>query len=121
MKEAHDDGVGFEASLSYHGLALEIVSWRIPSLQERQPFSPRFRERLVRMVEASRAVRHPDGRLAQIGDSDSGRVLPGSFQRGPTLDHLLWLGAATLDLGRPFPEEPHEEVAWTWARRRGSA
>jgi Heparinase II/III-like protein/Heparinase II/III N-terminus len=114
LKEVHDDGVGFEASLSYHGLALEIflLAYAVAA-RNGQPFSPRFRERLVRMVAASRALRHPDGRLPQIGDSDSGRVLPGSFERGPTLDHLLWLGAATLDLERPFPREPHEEVAWT--------
>jgi Heparinase II/III-like protein len=65
------------------------------------------------MVEASRALRRPDGRFPQIGDSGSGRVLPGSFDRGASLDYLLWLGAATLDLGRPFSQEPHEEVAWT--------
>jgi hypothetical protein len=112
--EVHDDGVGFEASLSYHALALEIffLAYTVAA-RHGQPFSPRFRDRLVRMVEASRALRHPDGRLPQFGDSDSGRVLPGGFERGPTLDHLLWLGAATLDLGRPFPREPHEEVAWT--------
>jgi hypothetical protein len=114
VKEVHDDGVGFEASLSYHGLALEIfLLAHTVAARHGQPFSPRFRERLVGMVEASRALRHPDGRLPQIGDSDSGRVLPGSFERGPTLDHLLWLGAAILDLGRPSPWEPHEEVAWT--------
>jgi Heparinase II/III-like protein/Heparinase II/III N-terminus len=113
-KEVHDDGVGFEASLSYHGLALEIfLLAKTVAERHGRPFSPRFRERLVRMVEASRALRHPDGRFPQIGDSDSGRVLPGGFGRGASLDHLLWLGAATLDLERPFPREPDEEVAWT--------
>ena len=113
-KEVHDDGVGFEASLSYHGLALEIflLAYRVAA-SHGQPFSPRFRERLVRMVEASRALRHPDGRFPQIGDSDSGRVLPDGFSRGASLDHLLWLGAAILGLERPFPQRPHEEVAWT--------
>ena len=112
--QVHDDGVGFEASLSYHALALEIflLAYTV-AVRHGQPFSPRFRERLVGMVEASRALRHPNGRLPQFGDSDSGRVLPGGFERVPTLDHLLWLGAATLDLERPFPREPHEEVAWT--------
>jgi Heparinase II/III-like protein/Heparinase II/III N-terminus len=113
-KEVHEDGIGFEASLSYHGLALEIflLAYTVAERHGR-PFSPRFRERLVRMVEASRALRHPDGRFPQIGDSDSGRVLPGGFGRGASLDQLVWLGAATLNLGRPFPQEPHEEVAWT--------
>jgi hypothetical protein len=114
MDQVHDDGVGFEGSLSYHGLALEIfLLAHTVAARHGQPFSPRFRERLVRMVDASRALRHPDGRFPQIGDSDSGRVLPGSFDRGATLDHLLWLGGATLDLGRPFPQNPHEEIAWT--------
>jgi hypothetical protein len=112
--EVHDDGVGFEASLSYHGLALEIflLADAIAEAHGR-PFSGRFRDRLIRMVEASRALQHPDGRLPQFGDSDSGRVLPAGFGRKPTLDHLLWLGSAILGLDRPSLAEPHEEVAWT--------
>jgi hypothetical protein len=116
--QVHDDGVGFEGSLPYHGLALEIflVAYSVAARHGR-PFSRRFRERLVNMVEASRALRHRDGRLPQFGDGDSGRVLPGGFERGPTLDNLIWLGAAALDLSRPFAGNPHEEVAWTFGTK----
>jgi hypothetical protein len=116
--QVHDDGVGFEGSLPYHGLALEIflVAHSVAARHGR-PFSGRFRERLLNMVEASRALRHRNGRLPQFGDGDSGRVLPGGFERGPTLDNLIWLGAAALDLSRPFPGHPHEEVAWTFGAK----
>lgn len=109
-----DDGVGFEASLPYHGLALEmlLVAKTVADGAGR-PFSASFEHRLERMLEASLALRHPDGRLPQFGDSDSGRVLPAGFGREPTIDHLLWVGAAVLGHGPPLQGSPHEEVAWT--------
>jgi uncharacterized heparinase superfamily protein len=112
--QVHDDGVGFEASLPYHGLALEmfLIAKTIAD-SKGHPFSPAFQQRLERMLEATRALRHPDGRLPQFGDNDSGRVLPGSFDRPPTLDHLLWIGASVLGQERPLAGPPHEEVAWT--------
>jgi hypothetical protein len=109
------DGVGFEASLPYHGLALEmfLLGWGISQLA-RRPLSRRYRDRLIRMLDVSRSVRHPDGRSPIFGDQDSGRVLPAGLSRPPTHDHLLDLGSALLDLPRLTPEEhPHEEVAWT--------
>jgi len=112
--QVHADGIGFEASLPYHAFALEIfLVAKIVCDKAGVELSPKYTERLRRMLEASRVLRHPTGRLPQFGDGDSGRVLPGSFERTPTLDHLLWLGAAVLGDGRPLPDEPHSEVAWT--------
>ncbi|MBD0291466.1 MAG: alginate lyase family protein, partial [Thermoleophilia bacterium] len=112
--QVHPDGLGFEASLPYHGLALEIfLLAKHVAERARVPFSPAYHARLRRMLEASRAVRHPDGRLPNFGDNDSGRVLPAGFARPLTHDHLLWLGSALLASDRPLPGEPHEEVAWT--------
>jgi hypothetical protein len=65
------------------------------------------------MVSVSRAARHPDGRQPIFGDNDSGRVLPAGFDRPPTHDPLLWLGAALLGERRPLEGPPHPEVAWT--------
>jgi hypothetical protein len=65
------------------------------------------------MLAATQALRHSDGRLPQIGDTDSGRILPAGFERPPSADHLLWLGAAVLGLEQPLAGAPHEEVAWT--------
>jgi hypothetical protein len=112
--QVHADGLGFEASLPYHGLALEIfLIATIVAQKAGVELSQEFTARVRRMLEASRVLRHPDGRLPQFGDGDSGRVLPASFERRPTLDHLLWLGAAVLDEGRPIPGNPDSEVAWT--------
>ncbi len=114
QSQVHADGIGFEASLPYHGLALEIfLLARVISTWKGRPFSAAYDRRLAAMLAASRALRHPDGRVPQIGDGDSGRVLPAGFEREPTFDHLLWLGAAILDGSRPDDGWPHEELAWT--------
>jgi hypothetical protein len=112
--QVHHDGIGFEASLPYHGFALEIfLLARVISTWNGHPFSEAYDHRLASMLAASRALRHPDGRVPQVGDGDSGRVLPAGFEREPTFDHLLWLGAAILEDNRPDEGWPHEEVAWT--------
>jgi uncharacterized heparinase superfamily protein len=114
QNQVHDDGIGFEASLPYHGFALEILLLaRVISTWSGRPLSAAYDQRLAAMLAASRALRHPDGRVPQIGDGDSGRVLPAGFEREPTFDHLLWLGAAILGGSRPDDGWPHEEVAWT--------
>ena len=109
------DGVSFEASLPYHGFVLEMLvlaqwisGWASGGL------SPAYRKRLATMIEVSRSVRHPDGRVPQFGDSDSGRVLPLDSTRPPTHDHVLWLGSAVLGGERPIPGDPDAEVAWTF-------
>jgi uncharacterized heparinase superfamily protein len=115
LGQVHDDGVGFEASLPYHGLALEMFLIAKATADRRgRPFSRTFDDRLGRMLGATHALRHPDGRLPQFGDADSGRVLPAGFLREPTADHLLWLGAAVFGRAAPLAGAPHEEVAWTF-------
>jgi hypothetical protein len=107
------DGVGFEASLPYHGLALELLLVsRAVADSAGVRVAAGFDQRLRAMLAASAALRHPDGRIPQTGDSDSGRVLPGGQDRPATHDHLLWLGAGLLG-ERHLSGEPHAEVAWT--------
>lgn len=119
------DGVGFEASLPYHGLALEmfLLAWFISTAANR-PLSSGYRARLIAMLEVSRSVRHPDGRSPVFGDQDSGRILPAGFARPATHDNLLDLGSALLDMPPLVPGPPNEEVAWTlgveaWRRLAG--
>ncbi len=114
-----DDGVGFEASLPYHGLTLEMfaIARYVAQLVGR-PLSARLSGRLVQMLEVSRSVRHPDGRSPVFGDQDSGRVLPAGFARPPTHDNLLDLGAAVVELPHQRDAPPHEEVAWTFGLER---
>jgi hypothetical protein len=112
--QVYPDGVGFEASLGYHGLVLEIllVARHIAASSGR-PLSSRFDKRLRRMVEVSHTARHADGRIPLFGDQDSGRILPAGFARPPTHDNLLWLAAATLGDVRPPRGAVDPEVAWT--------
>jgi uncharacterized heparinase superfamily protein len=109
-----DDGMGFEASVGYHGLALEmfLLAW-LTAAWRGGALSNRYESRLKRMLTASRVLRHPDGRVPLFGDVDNGRVLPGSFARPASHDAILGLGAAILGLDRPVDAEPSPEVAWT--------
>lgn len=109
-----DDGMGFEASVAYHGLALEIfLLARAVATWRGAPFSAGYDERLRRMLTASRILRHPDGRVPLFGDADSGRVLPGSFARPASHDSLLDLGSAVYGERRYLDRPPSPEVAWT--------
>lgn len=124
MSQVGDDGLGGEASVPYHGLVLEMMLVaRHEAARAGRPMSPRFDGRLQGMLAASRALRHPGGRIPQLGDGDSGRILPAGFARQPTHDHLLWLGSTMLGSRRPTAGHPHPEVAWTlglaaWSRAR---
>jgi uncharacterized heparinase superfamily protein len=113
VKQVYPDGVSFEASLAYHGLVLEIlvIAHHVAS-SAGKPFSERFDERLRRMVEVSRTVRHGNGRIPLFGDQDSGRILPAGFARPPTHDNLVWLAASVLGNRRPLEGPVHVEVAW---------
>ena len=122
LEQVLEDGVGFEASTSYHGLALEIflIAKHIAS-EVGEPFSRRYDVRLGQMLEVSRSIRHPDGRIPLFGDGDSGRILPGGFDRRPTHDPLLWLGAALVGRQAPLEGPPAAEVAWTLGMRAWEA
>lgn len=113
-RQVFSDGVSFEGSLAYHGLALEMFLFaRVIAMEAAAPLPQHFDNRLTKMLDVSRAVRHRNGRIPLFGDQDSGRVLPAGFARPPTHDNLLWLGTAILDLPRPLNGDPDEEVAWT--------
>jgi hypothetical protein len=114
-KQVGADGVSFEASLGYHGLALEmfLVASYLADWTD-APLSDAFHERLRQMVGVSRSARHASGRIPLFGDQDSGRILPEGFPRPPTHDNLLWLAAALELRTRPFAEPAHPETAWTF-------
>jgi hypothetical protein len=115
LLQVGEDGVGFEASLGYHGLALEIflIGWWLAD-GSGSPLSPAYEARLRRMVEVSLAVRQPGGRTPAIGDADDGRVLPATSFRRSTHDPLLWAAAGLLGTPRPTDGEPSAEVAWNF-------
>lgn len=111
--QIYDDGLSFESSSGYQGLVLEMAAIAIAALARAgQEVDPATRARVASMIGASVAIRHPDGRAAQFGDSDSGRILPGGFSREPSLDPVIWMAAAILGQGPPLPGAPDPEVAW---------
>jgi len=72
----HPDGTNFEASTSYHRLSAEMIAYTAALILGRDgedAFSPEFAERLYKMARFSIDVGKPNGRVAQIGDNDSGR------------------------------------------------
>jgi uncharacterized heparinase superfamily protein len=113
-KQVLPDGMSFEASVGYHGLALEmfllarlVAAWRgVPPARDHDAA-------LRRMLSASQTLRHADGRVPLFGDVDSGRVLPGGFERRASHDPMLALGASVLGLDRLVDGSPSPEVAWT--------
>lgn len=99
------DGLGFEASVGYHGLSLEmflIARW--VAVARGRPFSSRYDDRLAAMVEASRGIRSAAGLVPRFGDFDDGRILPLTEARPCSHDHLLW--AAAIVTGCAPPPDP---------------
>lgn len=106
------DGANFEASTSYHRLSAEMVIYgtalvlglsgdKKAVLGGRPPFPDWYFERLERMAEFTMHVTKPNGRIAQIGDNDSGRffkLCPSFIDVGGVfeeqhLDHRATVGA----------------------------
>jgi hypothetical protein len=115
VRQVHEDGVSFEASLAYHGLVLEmLLVAAFVAAWAGTPLSNEFHQRLRRMAGVSQSVRHPNGRIPLFGDQDSGRILPEGFARPPTHDNLLWLAAAVVGATKPFDGPVNPEVAWTF-------
>jgi len=108
------DGMNFEASTSYHGLAIELLllPWIVAEWSG-QPLSAAYRARLESSVRAALTIRRPDGQIPLFGDNDSSRVLPIDEDRTPTYDPLLWLASGVLGTPAPALGDPDPEVVWT--------
>ena len=96
LRQFGPDGAGFEASTAYHGLSAEMALYAtalVLDLGERNTFqfSDSYFSRLAGAAQFTRDVTKPNGRIAQIGDNDSGRFLK-LFGDDP-LDHRHLLAA----------------------------
>lgn len=75
------DGTHFEASTCYHRLSAEMAIYSaalllgVPAERKCAPLLPTLLERLERAAEFTVHMTKPGGRVAQIGDNDSGRFL----------------------------------------------
>lgn len=112
-RQTYRDGGNFEGSGLYHGLVLEMLGLSALCLtRSENPLPEAARARIAAMVDFAVAIRHPDGRTSQHGDSDSGRILPAGFDRPPSHDAVIWVTAAILGHDRPLTGEPDPEIAW---------
>lgn len=94
-KQVYEDGCDFEASTSYHRLALEMFFY-CSLLAERGGVSlPKaYEDKLKKMFEVSLYCIKPNGFIPQIGDNDSGRFL--IFAKRPILEHKYLLTLASI-------------------------
>ena len=99
--DVQPDGTVHEASTGYHALMTEmaLVAFYLAK-QSGESFPDSIQKKIGDMVRAVEALTKPSGRLAQIGDYDSGRILPFGGDSGLDPGHLLWFGAA-LGLHQP--------------------
>ena len=92
--QVYPDGCNFEASTSYHRLALEMFFYcELLRKRYKISFSTQYQQRIKKMFEFSLYCIKPNGMIPQIGDNDNGRFLV--FCKRPILNHkyLLVLSA----------------------------
>ena len=95
LRQFFADGLNYEGSLAYHGLALEICLLGMLLLDRIQrPLGEASRERLERALDVSLAVTRPDSSIPVIGDVDDGHILPLGQRPPRSQAHLLALGGA---------------------------
>lgn len=119
IHQVYEDGCSFEASTSYHRLALELFFYSALLAQRSGiSFSPAYQARLKKMFEFSLYCIKPNGKIPQIGDNDNGRFLIFSHRAVLDQTYLLSLAAiffkdADFKLER-FPFD--EEAFWVFGR-----
>lgn len=93
--QVYPDGVSFEASTSYHRLALEIFFSAAHLCRLNNIIlAESFWDRLASMFDFVLHYLKPNGRAPQIGDNDNGRLH--CFKRRDPLDHSYLLTIAAL-------------------------
>lgn len=120
FKQVYPDGVNFEASVSYHRLAVELfLSPALLAQLNGHIFSTPFMRRLERMLEFVLYVTKPDGTAPLIGDNDNGRIHRLQVWKEPEREwtdcrYLLAIGAALFkrdDFARAAGNQ-WEEAIW---------
>ncbi|MEW6201400.1 MAG: alginate lyase family protein, partial [bacterium] len=114
-KQVYPDGVDFEASTTYHCLALELFT--LGALTCRQAgleLPQRFWDHLEKMYEFLHQIIKPNGEVPQIGDNDSGRIF--NFTDAPPTDrlHLMPIGAVLFSRRewKTHLTPPSEDLLW---------
>jgi hypothetical protein len=94
-KQVYPDGSNFEASTSYHRLALELFFYaELIAQRAGLKFSSEYKNKVKKMFEFSLYCIKPNGKIPQIGDNDNGRFLV--FSKKPILEHKYLLSTAVV-------------------------
>ncbi|MCB9121231.1 MAG: alginate lyase family protein [Caldilinea sp.] len=103
QKQVYADGVSYEASTSYHRLALEMFL-SVAALAQRtgHVFERPFMQRLEKMLDFVMSISRPDGTVPLIGDNDNGRLHRLKVWENPEREwndfrYLLAIGAVIFD------------------------
>lgn len=88
IKQTYNDGMNFEASTSYHRLALELFSF--PALFSHDTFSNNYTELLQKQFHFIFWLLNKDGSIPLIGDNDSGFFLKTEVNNLTRLDYLAY-------------------------------
>ena len=113
-KQVYPDGCNFEASTSYHRLALELFFYTGLLAQRAGINLPdEYKNKVRKMFEFSLYCIKSNGRIPQIGDNDNGRLFV--FATRPILEHKYLLNIAAIYyresvfnvLSFDFDEEAH--------------
>ncbi len=111
--QVHEEGTSFEGSTFYHRLAVELFTLaHVVALGAGVGLGKVYAERLRGMYRAARAWTSERGLAPQIGDNDSGRILP--FRQREDLDqgYLAPLGAALFGEASLAGGELPDEAVW---------
>jgi len=94
-KQVYPDGCNFEASTSYHRLALELFFYaELLGKRSGINFPESYKKQVRRMFEFSLYCIKPNGTIPQIGDNDNGRFL--IFCKKSILEHKYLLTLAAI-------------------------
>ncbi len=110
------DGVGFEKSIPYHRLAVEMFLITVLVLRKQnRPVSKTVIERLKNALMFIAAYTRPDGLVPVWGDNDDARFMPINLQHLRDHRYLLSWGALVLDDHELAELAPSlsEEAIWT--------
>lgn len=94
-RQVHPDGVYFEQSTYYQRYTVEIyLHFLILAARNGIAVPPVVAERVQAMLDFLLSVRHPNGSMPQIGDSDGGWILPFELRGSDDLRGVFSTAAA---------------------------
>ena len=113
-----DDGFFFEASTSYHRLAVELFLYPLIFANKLGiKFSKSYNKKLEKMLDVILYLTTPNGTVPQIGDNDNGRLLLiTNYTNLSKNDYRYLLGIGAAIFNRPdykyISGKMPEEVLW---------